>query len=248
MQTFLQRFTCLLVSIGALVGIPLAPAIAGTFKNPPIISTGSDPAGIASADLNHDGKFDIVYLDGTSSHALHVLLGRGNGSFAHSQDIAMPVGICCTITVADVTGDGIPDLILSGHQQTTMELAVVVGNGDGTFQTPILTTFQPPNVSSFGLLSAPVIGDINGDGKMDVAVSDAGNQEVYILKGDNSGAFTLLAGFVTDTIGPIYLADLNGDSRLDLVVTDPIGATFLVYLGNGDGTFQPVVRYAGQSP
>ncbi|MGC1168242.1 MAG: VCBS repeat-containing protein, partial [Candidatus Acidiferrales bacterium] len=91
-----------------------APAslFAGTFKNPPIIPTPTDVVGIATADVNHDGKPDLVYMDGTTSYSLHVLLGNGDGTFAHGQDISLPAGVCCTVTVADVTGEGKLDVVL----------------------------------------------------------------------------------------------------------------------------------------
>lgn len=225
-----------------------APAslFAGTFKNPPIIPTPTDVVGIATADVNHDGKPDLVYMDGTTSYSLHVLLGNGDGTFAHGQDISLPAGVCCTVTVADVTGEGKLDVVLQGNVGTQAVVTVLVGNGDGTFQTPISTTFQP-NGDVYPSFRGPAgVGDINGDGKADLVLCDIANGALFLLTGNNTGHFTFLNQIQTYTEGIAYLLDLNGDHRLDIVATDPLGAGFLVFLGNGDGTFQNYVAYSGQ--
>jgi Bacterial Ig-like domain (group 3)/FG-GAP-like repeat/FG-GAP repeat len=231
----------------SLVLTASASVASPTFKNPALIPTASDPVGVASADVNRDGIADLVYVDGSSSYTIHVLLGRGNGSFSHAQDIPLPPGIKGALTIADVTGDGYLDLVLAGGQELNPEVAVLVGNGDGTFQPPILSTFQP-QFYAYADVYAPAVGDVNGDGKMDIVLADYSNQAIYVLEGDGAGSFTLLNSFASDTDGPAYVADLNGDGKLDLVATDPIGASFLVYLGNGDGTFQQFTRYLIGSP
>jgi Bacterial Ig-like domain (group 3)/FG-GAP-like repeat len=245
--TSLLRLICVLPICAALL-CPQVSASAGNFKNPPIIPTSTDVLGIAVADVNHDGKPDLVYLDGTSSFAVHVLLGNGDGTFSHGQDIALPAGICCAVTVADVTGDGKLDIILQGSQQFTVYIAVLVGNGDGTFNAPTLSSFQP-NVDAYPRFRDPAgVGDINGDGKADLVVCDALNGELYVLLGDGTGKFTLHTQIADNTDGLLYLLDLNGDQHLDIVATNILGSGFLVFLGNGDGTFQNFVAYGGQTP
>jgi hypothetical protein len=229
----------------ALLGL-VAPAGASQFKNPPLIPTGSDLLGLATADLNHDGHADLVYVD--TSRVLHILLGSGDGKFIHGQDVGLPSGICggelCVITVADVTNDGNLDVILGGNHQNTPEILVLVGNGDGTFQTPILQTFQINNLTGLPLwANGMAVGDVDGDGKMDLAIPDINSLGVFILLGDGKGNFTLGSFVGTSTRNTAYLVDLNGDGRLDLVATDLLGAQFAVFLGNGDGTFHFSARY-----
>ena len=243
-------------SIGVLILACIAPllfavgAFPETFKNPLIVPTSSDPLGLATGDLNHDGKPDLVYVDGAQygQHALHILLGDGNGKFTHQQDISLPDGACCVITLVDVTGDGIPDVVMQGGQQTAVVIAVMVGNGDGTFQSPVVTTFQPSNSTAYAkIIGAIGVGDLNGDGNMDLVLPDAGgNGVLYLMLGDGTGKFTLSSTILSYTGNSVYLADLNGDGKLDIVATNLLGATFLVYLGNGDGTFQTPVPYTGQ--
>jgi len=174
-------------------------------------------------------------------------LGNGDGTFTHGQDISLPAGICCAVTLADVTGDGKLDVILQGSVNTQAAVAVLVGNGDGTFQSPISTTFQPTCCSDDPTFRSPAgVGDINGDGKADLVLCDILNGALYVLLGNNTGNFTFSSTIRTFTEGVVYLLDLNGDHHLDIVATDNLGARFLVYLGSGDGTFQNYVAYEGQ--
>lgn len=139
-------------------------------------------------------------------------------------------------------------MILGGSNATTPEIVAMLGNGNGSFQEPIVSTFQP-NVDLYPSLSQAIaIGDVNGDGAMDLVVPDALNEVVYVLFGNNAGSFSLGNTLIGNSGGANYLADLNGDGHLDIVAMDNIGAIFYVFLGNGDGTFQPNVRYSTGAP
>ncbi len=251
MQTFTST---LLVRLLAALGFGLFllhSVQAQTFKNPPLIPTSTDVFSMATADVNNDGKLDLIYIDGTyGGRALHILLGKGDGTFTHGVDISLPQGVCCSLTIADVTNDGRLDIILSGFSPltTTISVTVFVGNGDGTFQAPRSTEFQQTasNYPNFG--SAFAVGDINGDGKTDLAILDGLNGYIYPLLGNNSGNFTLGTPILTYTRNAVYLVDPNGDGKLDIVTTDSLGAEFEVFLGKGDGTFPTFTRYNVGSP
>jgi Bacterial Ig-like domain (group 3)/FG-GAP-like repeat/FG-GAP repeat len=243
-----RRFFCFVV---ALIVSLLLSAQAATFKNPELIETSYDPIGTATADFNHDGNLDLAYVDGTSSYTLHVLLGNGNGTFSHSQDIELPTGICgyltCVINLADVTGDGNTDIVLGGSGSTYGQIAVLAGNGNGTFQPPIVSivTNSGENGGYPSLNTQMGIGDVNGDGAADLVIADESSATLYVLLGNNSGKFTIGTTITFYFSGPTltYLFDLNGDGYLDIVVNNLVGAQTLVLLGNGNGTFQPVVTY-----
>jgi hypothetical protein len=232
----------LLLFAAFLGALPLA---AQTFKNPTLISTATDPTTISQADLNGDGKIDLAYLDGGGPFVLHVLLGNGDGTFQRGQNIQLPLGIGGTITIADVNKDGKPDLVLGGGGPQG-QIGVLLGNGDGTFAAPVISTFPPGGINFASIGSVIGVADFNGDGAVDLAASDGQNDAVYILLGNNTGSFTLKTTlFNGGAPENVLTADLNGDGHIDLVVRGSLGADATVYLGNGDGTFQNGVGYAG---
>ncbi len=243
-----HQFCALSRGILFIVLLFVAPVQAITFKSPPVIPTATDVVDFVAADINNDGKPDIVYVDGQAygQRAVHVLLNNGNGTFIHTVDIALPAGICCDLTVADVTGNGKPDLVFAGYSSTAVLIAVLAGNGDGTFQTPVLSSFVPNGFAGHPRLVGLAVGDLNGDSKADVALFTG--SDVYILLGNGSGSFTfsgdLLAYQNGADVDSISLFDLNGDGHLDIFSTDALGADFEIFLGNGNGTFSNYVRYS----
>src|ERR1700733_10424663 len=242
----LCRFVCF---AAASIALLLLSARAETFKNPELIDTSYDPVGIATADLNGDGNSDIVYADGlVGTRTLHILLGNSNGTFSHVQDISLPQGVCgCSINLADINNDGKIDILVGGGNATAGIIAVLIGNGDGTFQAPTVSIFKHSgsNGGTPFLVGLMGIGDVNGDGAADLVIGDAASATLYVLLGDNTGNFsigTTMTYYFTG--GPnSYLFDLNGDGNLDIVVNDAVGAQTYVLLGNGNGTFQPAVVY-----
>ena len=89
------------------------------------------------------------------------------------------------------------------------------------------------------------VGDFNGDGKVDLAVTNATDNKVSILLGNGDGTFQPQATYdVGGQPGPIAVGDFNGDGKLDLAVGNLTGQTISVLIGNGDGTFQPQVTYS----
>lgn len=124
----------------------------GTFKSPVNYSIAGDVQALAAADLNGDGNLDLVIPTGGTSAAISILLGNGDGTFRNSSGYTSNLlSIYCTsIDVADFNGDGKLDLALTNSEAPANAVAIVLGNGDGTFQ-------NPPVLYSAGLLPAGVV-------------------------------------------------------------------------------------------
>jgi hypothetical protein len=210
----------------------------GTFQPHQDFPTATRPLSVATADLNGDGKLDLVLagdLNG-SNNSVSVLLGNGDGTFQSHVDYPVPPpnGGPTWAIVADFNADGKPD-VAAGYGGGAV--ALYLGNGDGTLQVP--KTFQLRD--SFGANAGAAAGDFNGDGKLDIAVTSSSGASIFLGNGD--GTFTFL-NVVASGDGPVTAVDLNKDGRLDLIVvgTDSLhGTSGAVYalIGNGDGTFQP---------
>jgi uncharacterized protein (TIGR03437 family) len=224
----------------------------GTFSLPPVslkpsaTFLGQTIMALASADLNGDGIPDLVSAD--DDRNITIFKGAGNGSFQSTlQFNVFQNGIPWAIVIADFNGDGKLDLAVVSNFQgaagTTGSVAIVLGNGDGTFQSP-------------GYLTAPtganamVTGDFNGDGKPDLAVlssqeEGAATDTVQILLGNGDGTFKTGQSY---TVGPyamsIVAGDFNGDGKSDLVIANSgtpalkgKDANLALLIGKGDGTF-----------
>jgi len=188
---------------------------------------------IAAGDFNEDGKLDLVV--GTSLGAI-VLLGRGDGTFVQLPAIPNAGGFT---QVVDIDHDGHVDLVFGGAGVVTAFL----GRGDGTFNPGIPSASTPPIVT-FGSFWGMVVGDFNGDGKLDAieasAVDQVGQERtgfLWFFAGNGDGTFQAP---VEEQISAFFLnaiagGDFNGDGKADIVIGTLAEA--LLAPGNGDGTF-----------
>jgi hypothetical protein len=137
-------------------------------------------------------------------------------------------------------------LIVNGKRGTTGLVATMLGNGDGSFQTPVETDFTGAVSSSL------VVADFNGDGTLDVALLSAGSVKVLLGNGDgtfHAGTSTVFSNY--SGRDAIAAADFNHDGKLDLVITgyDPFSSNGFGFvgllLGNGDGTFSDISVVSG---
>lgn len=217
---------------------PIPPAAISFVTPPTLYQAGTSPGYTAFADLNGDGKQDLVV---SNSAGIAIMLGRGDGTFQTAVEDALSSSGGITVAT-DVNGDGRIDLVVGQGSS----FAVLLGNGDATFQAPIL-------VQSYGGIGGIAVGDLNGDGKLDVVTGDAvlgGYCTVFLGNGDGTfGAPSTVGPLVSNRrVYGVSLADFNGDGRLDLAaadggdtMADPVG--FQVMMGNGDGTFGTPVWY-----
>ena len=121
-----------------------------------------------------------------------------------------------TVNAADFNGDGILDLAVTNVN--TMNVAILLGNGDGTFQPQV--SYSTTAGTMIGP-SAMTTGDFNGDGNVDLAITDQHDDSVSILLGNGNGTFQSPLEFTTGTFASgVAAGDFNGDGRLDVAVTN----------------------------
>jgi hypothetical protein len=216
----------------------------GTFAAKADFPTGADPRVLVLADMNGDGKPDVV-TGNADATTVGVLLGKGDGTFAAPKEA--PTGAPpMDIAVGDLNGDGKPDLVTvgSGPVMTINDgiVSVLLGKGDGTFAPKV-------DLGAGMSTSGIAIGDMNGDGKSDLVVANAGADDWWsldVMLGKGDGTFT--KGSSDSTVygsASVELADLNGDGILDVITGHTLtGTSVSVLFGRGDGTLSTKVDYA----
>src|SRR5215471_7570074 len=224
-----------------------APLVSAPYLS---FDTPRPPYSAAIADLNGDGRPDLVMassgeeVDDVSFGFVSVMLGTGNGTFGPLADLACGIGTRY-VAVADLNGDGRPDLAVASGYRT---VSVLLGNGDGTFAPS--TDYDLGTTEYY--FPYPVfiaIGDLNADGRPDLVIANSNSNKISILFGTDNGAFGSQFDIVTG-IDPysVAIADLDADGHVDLAVVNRDG-TVSILLGNGDGTFATPTNFrVGDDP
>jgi hypothetical protein len=214
----------------------------GTFQTPSEIDVGTGPMAMTVVDLNRDGIKDVAIGGGNTEFS--ILLGVGNGTFVRQPVVTLVPGgdlfsACNDIGVGDLNRDGILDLVVPlGNGEGN---AIVIGNGNGTFQVrsriQIDETFAPLHVA---------VADYNRDGFLDIArtMGDGTNGLMQILRGNGDGTFQTPNRYLVPPPsrgGIMILAgDWNGDAKPDIAfVEGGAGAPTLDVLTNTTGGAPP---------
>ena len=214
--------------------------VAASFSDEIAIGTGALPTSVLTADINGDGKADVVSVN-VETDSVSILLGNGNGTFQVARTFATGGGPW-SVATGDLNGDGKLDLVTANFYDDTVSVLLGLGNGSFQAQQTFSTELSPYAVT---------IGDLNGDQKLDLVVANSTfGGTVSVLLGIGDGSFSGQIPYAVGSLPEsVALGDVNGDQIPDIVVANEFDNTVSVLLGIGDGTFQEqLVIEAGSAP
>lgn len=218
----------------------------GSFQPARTSATGPYPISLTAGDFNADGQFDLAMAiwDNFGVNDVSILLGEGDGTFAApvllstSEEASYP----WSIASGDLNADGKLDLVVTTDDDFLGGyVEVLLGHGDGSFTAP--ATYGP----YYGQILSSALADFNGDGNLDVAVTDWQSSSVKVLLGNGDGTLQEPSDFPTASGSrSVTTGDFNADGKLDLVGANYYGSVSML-LGKGDGTFQTAQSFAAGS-
>jgi len=195
----------------------------GTFQSPKTVSGFPNPVDAKLADFNGDGKLDLVVVNGATSDSLgnttpgagiSVLQGKGDGTFQPAV-LLYAGGQPTRAFIADINGDGKPDILVLTEDSTTFanQVAVFLNAGNGTFAPAAF-------IATDSGLSSLAVADLNNDGKADLLITHCcGDAFTTYMAGNGDGTFQPeLFLPVASSTSSVIAADFNGDGKMDAAV------------------------------
>jgi hypothetical protein len=200
------------------------------------IRVGKGPKWISAADVNHAGNLDLMVANADSG-TVTVLLGDGKGQFHEPAGSPFVAGhLPNDIAIADMNGDGNPDLVIADHQSPF--LTILLGDGKGGFHA---APGSPVDVHSHPHPHGVVAADFDGDGHPDVVTDSWGTNQIELLLGDGKGGLETPGKYFATGRRPyerLRSADFNRDGIPDIVTTNLDDGTVTILLGDGKGGFR----------
>ncbi|BBL74230.1 FG-GAP repeat domain-containing protein [Methylomagnum ishizawai] len=216
-------------SVSVLLGKP-----GGGFKAKRDYATGKGPTGLRAVDCNGDKIQDLISVN-YDDNTVSVLLGQGDGSFLPAKTQAGGER-AFALAVADLNGDGRPDLALPTNPTTGASVAILLGQGDGSFKFK-RSLFQGGQVGSV------VAADLNKDGSVDLALADWSQDRVSVLLGRGDSRFQAVKHYPAALPWSVAAADFDGDGNIDLATVGNTDNGLSILPGKGDGGFQAKTGY-----
>jgi len=197
----------------------------GTFRTATTIGNNSLYS-LKLADMNADGILDVVAGSGGT---LYIMLGTSTGSFGAATSYSLGASNSVEIAVGDVNNDGQLDVISTNYNLQSYSVLLGSSTNPGTLGTATVVN----TAADYPMRAA--LGDVNGDGNLDLAISFAAAYNTAVMLGTGTGSFGSPTTYSSSGSGSVILADLTGDGNLDLLTTGTGGVT--VTKGVGNGTF-----------
>jgi FG-GAP-like repeat/PASTA domain len=197
--------------------------------------TGVDPWSIATGDLNGDRRPDLATAN-SEANSVSLLLNQGDGSFGLRRDYRTGGGPR-SIAIDDLNADGRLDLVTANGAPSAGTVSVLLNGGEGSFQRVDYRSgpLGPQSVA---------IGDLDADGRPDLATANGYLNTVSVLVNSGGGSFRTRHTYRTgDAPWSVAIGDLNGDRKPDLATANSEARSASVLLNRGNGRFQAKIDY-----
>ena len=225
----------------------------GTFQSPKTTTTNLSTDVVAAADMNHDGKTDLVALNSGKSDTLQIWISNGDGTFSKGQTTSVPIKGASddfNAITGDFDGDGNPDIAFVSGEVNPLGTLVQIVYGDGAGHLGSLYTATDPKKYYDEYAFA---ADLNNDGRSDIIATpytspgNFGVEALAVFRGNANRTLSYSTIATSNCVDGVTVADFNGDGLNDVLYNDTdcndtpyfFSTDLVVRLGKGSGSFGP---------